>query len=202
MIKVINLSKKYRDRVIFEGVNLEIPDKSLVVIIGESGSGKSTFLNILAGLEKPTGGEVLVDTKEIGFILQGSYMDSALTLRENIALPGVFKKMKREDREKRISELALKLGISERLDQLPRESSGGEVERAAVARALLLNPGIILADEPTANLDSRNSYNVLALLKGLCRELNITVVVSSHDKSALEFADQVFLVENKTIRGV
>lgn len=216
MIKITNLSKHYNERIIFENVNLEIPDGAFVALSGESGSGKSTFLNIIGGLEKPTSGEIIINEnkvnslsgkqrtdfyrKTIGIIFQGSYLEPQLTLKENIALPGVFAGLKKKDRENKISMLASRLGILERLSQLPRESSGGEVERAAIARALLLNPKIILADEPTANLDLKNSKNVLTILRNLCQELNITVIISSHDPVVFEFATEKLAIENKTIR--
>ena len=216
MIKLVNLSKSYNQKIVLDNVNLEIPAGTFTAISGDSGSGKSTLLNIIGGLEPPTQGDIIIDGKNIkelsrkekinfyrktiGIIFQGSYMDPQLTLKENITLPGVFAGVKKSIRDAKAIQLAEKLGISEQLEQLPRESSGGEIERAAIARALLLNPKIILADEPTANLDPANSQKVLRVLRNLCSELNITIIVASHDILASNFATKILTIENNTVR--
>ena len=216
MIKLVNLSKSYNQKIVLDNVNLEIPAGTFTAISGDSGSGKSTLLNIIGGLEPPTQGDIIIDGKNIkelsrkekinfyrktiGIIFQGSYMDPQLTLKENITLPGVFAGVKKSIRDAKAIQLAEKLGISEQLEQLPRESSGGEIERAAIARALLLNPKIILAEEPTANLDPANSQKVLRVLRNLCSELNITIIVASHDILASNFATKILTIENNTVR--
>ena len=183
--------------------------------MGESGSGKTTLLNIMGGLEPQTSGEVIIEQQnlknfnarqrtdfyrhEVGLIFQGSYLQPQLTLLENISLPGVFAKMPRAERDQRVRELARNLGISEVLSSLPSQVSGGQAERACIARALLLNPKIILADEPTSNLDEKNANIILQLLNNIRLQRGITVIVSSHSQLVARFATQLVTVENGTI---
>ena len=183
--------------------------------MGESGSGKTTLLNIMGGLEPQTSGEVIIGQQnlknfntrqrtdfyrhEVGLIFQGSYLQPQLTLFENISLPGVFAKMPRAERDQRVMELAKDLGISEVLNNLPSQVSGGQAERACIARALLLNPKIILADEPTSNLDEKNANIILQLLNNIRLQRGITVIVSSHSQLVAGFATQLVTVKNGTI---
>lgn len=215
IIQLKNIAKKYKDKVIFSDVNLTIPSSSFTVLMGESGSGKTTLLNIMGGLEPQTSGEVIIEQQnlknfnarqrtdfyrhEVGLIFQGSYLQPQLTLLENISLPGVFAKMPRAERDQRVRELARNLGISEVLSSLPSQVSGGQAERACIARALLLNPKIILADEPTSNLDEKNANIILQLLNNIRLQRGITVIVSSHSQLVARFATQLVTVENGTI---
>ena len=208
IIQLKNIAKKYKDKVIFSDVNLTIPSSSFTVLMGESGSGKTTLLNIMGGLEPQTSGEVIIEQQnlktdfyrhEVGLIFQGSYLQPQLTLFENISLPGVFAKMPRMERDQRVRELARDLGISEVLNNLPSQVSGGQAERACIARALLLNPKIILADEPTSNLDEKNANIILQLLNNIRLQRGITVIVSSHSQLVARFATQLVTVENGTI---
>ena len=203
IIQLKNIAKKYKDKVIFSDVNLTIPSSSFTVMMGESGSGKTTLLNIMGGLEPQTSGEVIIEQQnlknfnarqrtdfyrhEVGLIFQGSYLQPQLTLLENISLPGVFAKMPRD------------LGISEVLSSLPSQVSGGQAERACIARALLLNPKIILADEPTSNLDEKNANIILQLLNNIRLQRGITVIVSSHSQLVARLATQLVTVKNGTI---
>lgn len=215
IIQLKNIAKKYKDKVIFSDVNLTIPSSSFTVLMGESGSGKTTLLNIMGGLEPQTSGEVIIEHQniknfsarqradfyrhEVGLIFQGSYLQPQLTLFENISLPGVFAKMPRAERDQRVMELAKDLGISEVLNNLPSQVSGGQAERACIARALLLNPKIILADEPTSNLDEKNANIILQLLNNIRLQRGITVIVSSHSQLVAGFATQLVTVKNGTI---
>lgn len=215
IIQLKNIAKKYKDKVIFSDVNLTIPSSSFTVLMGESGSGKTTLLNIMGGLEPQTSGEVIIEQQnlknfnarqrtdfyrhEVGLIFQGSYLQPQLTLFENISLPGVFAKMPRAERDQRVRELARDLGISEVLNSLPSQVSGGQAERACIARALLLNPKIILADEPTSNLDEKNANIILQLLNNIRLQRGITVIVSSHSQLVAGFATQLVTVKNGTI---
>lgn len=215
IIQLKNIAKKYKDKVIFSDVNLTIPSSSFTVLMGESGSGKTTLLNIMGGLEPQTSGEVIIEQQnlknfnarqrtdfyrhKVGLIFQGSYLQPQLTLFENINLPGVFAKMPRVERDQRVRELARNLGISEVLNNLPSQVSGGQAERACIARALLLNPKIILADEPTSNLDEKNANIILQLLNNIRLQRGITVVVSSHSQLVASFATQLVTVKNGTI---
>ena len=215
IIQLKNITKKYKDKVIISDVNLTITSSSFTELMGESGSGKTTLLNIMGGLEPQTSGEVIIEQQnlknfnarqrtdfyrhEVGLIFQGSYLQPQLTLLENISLPGVFAKMPRAERDQRVRELARNLDISEVLSSLPSQVSGGQAERACIARALLLNPKIILADEPTSNLDEKNANIILQLLNNIRLQRGITVIVSSHSQLVARFATQLVTVENGTI---
>ena len=174
---------------------------------GVSGSGKSTLLSIIGGIESATSGKVIIDGQDvsslkgsertnfyrhkIGFIFQGFYLQPQLTIGENIALMGTFAGMAKKEREARTKELAEMLGIAEVLDSLPAEVSGGQAERACIARAMFMNPEIILADEPTNNLDPENVRNVIEMLKRIQVEMGATMIVASHDALVEKYATQV-----------
>lgn len=210
MIKLIELNKSYGKKQVLFDVNLEIPTGSFAMLRGASGSGKSTLLSIIGGLEPATSGEVVIDGQEvsklkgkartefyrhkIGFIFQGFYLQPQLTIGENIALMGTFAGMVKREREVRVRELAEKLGIAGVLDSLPAEVSGGQAERACAARAMFMNPEIILADEPTNNLDPENARNVIEMLKQVQAETGVTMIVASHDGLAEKYATQVIEV--------
>ena len=210
VIKLSGVEKKYGEKVVFSGVNLEIPAGAFAVLRGESGAGKSTLLDLIAGLEQPTVGRIEVDGQDvwkmtpkarvefyrhaIGIIFQGSYLQPQLTLRENIALPGVFAGTAPGERKAQVERLAGLLGITENLDFLPKEVSGGQAERACIARALLLSPKVILADEPTNNLDDRNAQIVLKILDVVRQKLGVTVVIASHGAEVLGLATQLITV--------
>ncbi len=210
MIKLIELNKSYGKKQVLFDVNLEIPTGSFTMLRGASGSGKSTLLSIIGGLESVTSGEVVIDGQEvsklkgkartefyrhkIGFIFQGFYLQPQLTIGENIALMGTFAGMVKREREVRVRELAEKLGIAGVLDSLPAEVSGGQAERACAARAMFMNPEIILADEPTNNLDPENARNVIEMLKQVQAETGVTMIVASHDALVEKYATQVIEV--------
>lgn len=216
IINLKNVSKQYGDKIILQDVNLEIAVGSFVVLRGASGAGKSTLLNLISGLEMPTNGQVIVDERdirslsagerinfyrhEVGIIFQGSYLQPQLTLMENITLPGVFANMPSAERSSRAEQLAKMLGIFDNLEFLPKEVSGGQAERACIARALLLSPKIVLADEPTSNLDDKNAEIILEILDFIRRQMNITVIVASHNRDALKFATRVVMIENQRVK--
>lgn len=215
IIQLKNLTKQYGKKIIFQNLNLDIPASSFTVLRGESGSGKSTLLNLIGGLESPTNGEILVNGKniqklsktartdfyrhEIGIIFQGSYLQPQFSLLENITLPGIFAGVPETERISRAHSLAEMLGISANLNSLPQEVSGGQAERACIARALLLQPKIILADEPTSNLDETNAQTVLEILDSLRQQMNITVIIASHSHDVLEFATEIVTVKDGTV---
>lgn len=179
---------------------------------GVSGSGKSTLLSIIGGIEPMTGGQVLIDGQDvsklkggeradfyrhkIGFIFQGFYLQPQLTIGENIALMGTFAGMPKKEREARAKELAEMLGIAEVLNSLPAEVSGGQAERACAARAMFMHPEIILADEPTNNLDPENAKNVIEMLKKIQEETGATMIVASHDPLVERYATQVIGIKD------
>ncbi len=211
-IKLENLNKKYGKKPVLFDINLEIPTGSFTMLRGVSGSGKSTLLSIIGGIEPMTSGRVLIDGQDvsrlkgkarsdfyrhkIGFIFQGFYLQPQLTIGENIALMGTFAGMPKHEREARAKELAGILGIAEVLDSLPAEVSGGQAERACAARAMFMNPEIILADEPTNNLDPENAKNVIEMLKKIQQESKATMIVASHDGLVEEYATQVVSIKD------
>lgn len=216
-MKVIlnSISKNFGSKKILKDINLEIAENSFTILKGVSGSGKSTLLNIIGGIESPTSGNIIVDNqnisnlkrrdrvnfyrKKIGFIFQGFYLQPQLTIKDNIALMAIFAGISRLEREKRVYELAEKLGISEILNQLPSEISGGQAERACIARALYMSPEIILADEPTNNLDPNNAKNVIEILKTLQVEEQSTVIIATHDPMVENYATQILYLNGGSI---
>lgn len=206
-IKLENLNKSYGKKPVLFDINLEIPTGSFTMLRGVSGSGKSTLLSIIGGIEPMTSGRVLIDGQDvsnlkgrtrtdfyrhkIGFIFQGFYLQPQLTVGENIALMGIFAGMSKTEREARAKELAVTLGISEVLASLPAEISGGQAERACAARAMFMHPEIILADEPTNNLDPKNAQNVIEMLKRIQQDIGATMIVASHDPMVEKYATQV-----------
>lgn len=213
-IKLEQLTKTYKKKgkLVLKDVNLEIPDHAFVMLRGVSGSGKSTLLNIIGGIEPLTSGKVKIDGRdlselgpkarsdfyrhEIGFIFQGFYLQPQLTIGENIALMGVFAGMPKREREERARALAEDLGIAAVLDQKPAEVSGGQAERACVARAMFMHPKIILADEPTNNLDPENAKNVIEMLKKIQEETKATMIVASHDSLVEKYATQIISIKD------
>jgi len=211
-IKLENLNKKYGKKPVLFDINLEIPTGSFTMLRGMSGSGKSTLLSIIGGIEPMTSGEVLIDGQnvselkgkartdfyrhKIGFIFQGFYLQPQLTISENIALMGTFAGMAKGEREKRAKELAEMLGITEVLESLPAEVSGGQAERACAARAMFMHPEIILADEPTNNLDPENAKNVIEMLKQIQEETKATMIVASHDSLVEKYATQIISIKD------
>lgn len=206
-IKLENLNKSYGKKPVLFDINLVIPTSSFTMLRGVSGSGKSTLLSIIGGIEPTTSGKVIIDGQDvsklkgkaradfyrhkIGFIFQGFYLQPQLTIGENIALMGTFAGMPKRKREARARELAEILGINEVLDSLPAEVSGGQAERACAARAMFMNPEIILADEPTNNLDPENAKNVIEMLKKIQQESKSTMIVTSHDSLVEKYASQI-----------
>ncbi len=209
-IKLISVTKSYAGKQVLNSFSTLINDGEFVMLTGESGVGKSTLLNIIGGLEAPDSGEIIIDGRNlrdlksserskfykenIGFIFQGFYLDPKLTLRENISLPGIFARQPAKARHARSDAIGKILGISECLDRKPAEVSGGQAERACIARALFLNPKIVLADEPTLSLDRKNAENVLKILKIFQEKVGTTVVVASHDALVGTFATKTIVL--------
>ena len=206
MIKTSNLTHFYNKDKALENINLEINKGEFVCLIGESGSGKSTLLSILSTLLKPTSGELFFentnykDIKDIdnfrktniGFIFQFHYLINYLTVKENIKLAN--EKATNDE----IYNLLKILKIENLLDKYPNEISGGQKQRVAIARALINKPKVIIADEPTGNLDSKNSLNVFEILKNLSEE-GTTIIVATHDKELAKFANKIYEVKDGKI---
>ena len=206
MIKVTNLTHYYNKDLALENINLEIKSGEFIAIIGESGSGKSTLLSILSTLLKPTSGDIVYEKinykdikniddfrkNNIGFIFQFHYLINYLSVKENINLAN--EKASKEE----IFNLLKLLGIENLIDKYPNEISGGQRQRVAIARALINNPKIIFADEPTGNLDSKNSLNVFELFKTFANK-GTTIIVATHDKSLAALANKIYEVKGGKI---
>lgn len=196
-----------------DGVDFCAKDQEFIAIIGKSGSGKSTLLHMLGGLDKPTEGEVMIEGKKIlglkkeqlaifrrrkiGFIFQNYNLIQDLNVYENIILP-IELDGRKVDVEY-VNELIKLLGLSEKKDYYPGNLSGGQQQRVAIARALAAKPAIILADEPTGNLDSTNSHEVLGLLKMVAKQFSQTIILITHDRDIAQLADRIVHIEDGKI---
>ena len=206
MMTITNLTHYYNKDLALENINLEIKSGEFIAIIGESGSGKSTLLSILSTLLKPTSGDIVYEKinykdikniddfrkNNIGFIFQFHYLINYLSVKENINLAN--EKASKEE----IFDLLKLLGIENLIDKYPNEISGGQRQRVAIARALINNPKIIFADEPTGNLDSKNSLNVFELFKTFANK-GTTIIVATHDKNLALKADITYEVKDGKI---
>ena len=206
MMTITNLTHYYNKDKALENINLEIKSGEFIAIIGESGSGKSTLLSVLSTLLKPTSGDIVYENinykdikniddfrkNNIGFIFQFHYLINYLSVKENINLAN--EKASKEE----IFDLLKLLGIENLIDKYPNEISGGQRQRVAIARALINNPKIIFADEPTGNLDSKNSLNVFELFKTFANK-GTTIIVATHDKSLAALANKIYEVKDGKI---
>ena len=219
MLEIRSLRKQYQMGEVtvdaLRGVDFKAADGEFVAVMGPSGSGKSTFLHLLGGLDDPTSGEILLDGQQmsnlnddhmailrrqkIGFIFQFYNLMPTLTAMENIGLPLLIDGQDLEQYEARISELLLMVGLGERRNHKPNQLSGGQQQRIAIARALVTNPAIVLADEPTGNLDSNSTREILDLLKRASQHEKQTVVMVTHDAHAASYADRVVYLRDGMI---
>ena len=221
VIQVKNLYKIFRvgDEKVraLNGVDLTIYKGEFCAIVGTSGSGKSTMLNMLAGLEKPTKGEVIVAgqhlenmtenqlvkfrREKVGFIFQSFNLLGTMNAIENVALPLTFRGVDKKIREAKAVKMLKLVGLSKHMLHRPNEMSGGQQQRVGVARALVLDPEIIFADEPTGNLDSHTSAEVLGLMRKVVQEKNQTMVMVTHDNHLAGFADRIFhIIDGKIVK--
>jgi putative ABC transport system ATP-binding protein len=191
------------------GINLEVPRGEFLAVTGASGSGKSTFMHIVGCLDKPTSGQYFLDgqdvskmtkndlagvrNKKIGFVFQGFNLLSRTTALDNVELPMLYggSTLKTRERHERAKDMLTAVGLGERLTHYPNQLSGGQQQRVAIARALINNPSILLADEPTGNLDSRTSIEVMGLFQRLNKERGITVVLITHEPDIAEYGTRV-----------
>lgn len=196
-----------------DGVNLSIEEGEFAAIVGTSGSGKSTLLNMMGGLDVPTSGSIMVRGKElsrmddekltvfrrrnIGFVFQNYNLIPILNVYENVVMPVELDGNKVDDRY--VKEVAGLLGLKEKMQSMPNNLSGGQQQRVAIARALVSKPAIVLADEPTGNLDSKTSADVLGLLKRTCYELDQTIVMITHNDQIAQLADRIIRIEDGKI---
>lgn len=219
VIKVKDLYKLYRvgDEVVraLDGLDFQIYEGEFCAIVGTSGSGKSTLLNMLAGLEKPTKGEVVIADRHIeklneeqlvafrreniGFIFQSFHLMGTMNAVENVALPLSFRGVPRNVRMKKADAMLDLVKLGKHKKHLPKQMSGGQQQRVGVARALVVDPKIIFADEPTGNLDSHTSEEVMSLMQQVVREQKRTLVMVTHDAHLAEYADRVFHIRDGKI---
>ena len=218
LIKLIDLDKVYNTTAVpvhaVKKVNLQIEKKEFTAIVGPSGSGKTTLLNIIGGLDKPTGGKVMIDGVDIstlsenklveyrlhhiGFVFQAYNLIPVLTARENVEFIMLLQKVPKTERERRAVEVLEAVGLGDRLDTRPAQLSGGQQQRVAVARALASRPNFVLADEPTANLDSVSAEALLDLMEELNEKFDMTFIFSTHDAKVMKRARRIVtLVDGK-----
>lgn len=221
MIKVENLSKSFRteevETVALDKVSFEVKDGEFVAIMGPSGCGKSTLLNILGLLDNPTGGKYWLGDREvenlkekertdvrkgeIGFVFQSFNLIDELSVEENIELPLTYLGVSRTERKKRVQEIMKRMAISHRAKHFPHQLSGGQQQRVAIARAVVFNPKMILADEPTGNLDSKNGAEVMRLLTELNQE-GTTIVMVTHNEHDARMAHRIMrLFDGHIVEG-
>jgi putative ABC transport system ATP-binding protein len=207
MLSISGLVKRYGERTILDGLSLRVEPGATIAIVGESGAGKSTLLNLIAGLETPDAGRIelagteltgldddartRVRRQAIGFVFQAFHIIPHLTALENTVLPLVLQGVAARDRAERAYRMLDAVGLGERAQAMPRELSGGELQRVAIARALVHRPSIVLADEPTGNLDPDTAQSVLALLAASARAGNAATIIVTHSEAAAQSADRV-----------
>ena len=216
IVEIKNVHKIYNSSEVqvhaVNGVNLEFEKGEFAAIVGPSGSGKTTLLNMIGGLDMPTRGEIIVDhtnlaelkssrlidfrMRNIGFVFQSYNLIPVLTARENVEFIMNLQKWPRKDRDSRTFELLEAVGLKDRANSRPSKLSGGQQQRVAVARALASKPKFVLADEPTANLDSKSSENLLDIMEQLNREEGITFIFSTHDQRVVKKARRVITLED------
>ena len=215
MVEVTNLSKRYEGKRTVHAlrdVSFRVEKGEMIATMGPSGSGKSTLLNIIGGLDRPSEGSVIIDGRDttglndddltrlrrekIGYIFQFFNLLPTLTAQENVALPLYLTGAGGKEARARALEMLERAGLGDRTEHLPDELSGGEQQRVAMARALILSPPLILADEPTGNLDSKNGQEVLALFKRLQSRFGTTVIMVTHDAKAAAFCDRILNMQD------
>ena len=221
VIRVENLTKTYQLNEFqvhaLQHASFEIEKGEFVAIVGPSGSGKTTMLNMIGGLDQPTEGKVYIENidmttltanelidfrlRHIGFVFQAYNLIPVLTAKENVEFIMLLQERDKKERMKRAEELLTSVGLGQRMNNRPSELSGGQQQRVAVARALASNPAFVLADEPTANLDSQSAENLLDLMEDLNEEHNMTFVFSTHDPRVIQRARRVITLEDGKVKS-
>ena len=219
LISIKNVRKIYRmgeEKIVaLDDISLDIYKGEIVCFLGKSGSGKSTFLNMVAGLEKPTKGSITIGgvplhklnedevtlfrQKNIGFIFQAYNLLPMLTTFENVVYPLLLRGMSKKDREERAKKAIAEVGLEGYENRKPNQMSGGQQQRVGIARALVVNPKIIFADEPTGNLDTKTTNSVMNIILDRARKNNQTLIIVTHDNSIAEYADKVVTIQDGNI---
>ncbi len=215
MIKAEDIHKSFGNLHVLKGINLEVKKGEIVAIVGKSGAGKTTLLHVLGTLLKPDKGQVFIDEQEvfklkndrlarfrnlkIGFVFQLHHLLPEFTAFENVCLPGYIARRNRSEVEQRAKELLSFLGLSQRMGHKPSQLSGGEQQRVAVARALINNPAVVLADEPSGNLDSFHKQELHKLFFRLRDEFNQTFIIATHDEQLAALSDRILHIKDGVI---
>ncbi len=218
ILKVRNLSKVYGSKVVsnaLKDISFNIEDGEFVGIMGPSGSGKTTLLNLISTIDKPTSGKIILGDKEphklkgdalalfrrreLGFVFQDYNLLDTLTIGENIVLPLTLENVPIKEQDEKLKKVSKILGIEDLLDKRTFEVSGGQAQRTAIARALINNPSIILADEPTGNLDSKAARNVMELLEKINNEEKVTTMMVTHDPVAASYCHRILFIKDGVI---
>jgi len=221
-VKVVDIHKTYHlkgeEVHALRGINLEIPRGEYLSVMGPSGSGKTTLFNMIGGIDRPTKGDIFIDgvdlskipskamawlrCRKIGYIFQTFNLIPVLTAKENVALPMIFLGVDKVEREKRAGELLNVVGLGDRLDHRPTELSGGQQQRVAIARSLANDPAIILADEPTGNLDLNTGSAIVQLLYRFKAERGTTIICATHDLKMIDISDRVVFLRDGAIENI
>ena len=217
MIEVKDIHKSFGTLEVLKGVNLRVKQGEIVAIVGKSGAGKTTLLQLIGTLDRPTNGQVLIDgtdvftlndtqlaafrNKHIGFIFQFHQLLPEFTAFENVCIPAMIAREKVADYQPRAKQLLTDLGLADRMEHKPNELSGGEKQRVAAARALMMKPSIILADEPTGSLDEKNKRELSELLLHLREQYGQTILLVTHDKELATMADRVIEIKDGVIES-
>ena len=215
MIEIKNIYKSFGELEVLKGVNLSVKKGEIVAIIGKSGAGKTTLLQIIGTLDRPTKGQIIIGgtdvfalkdkelaafrNKHIGFIFQFHQLLPEFTALENVCIPAMIAREKESQYKPRAEKLLQELGLAERMGHKPNELSGGEKQRVAAARALMMSPDIILADEPTGSLDEKNKKELSELLLQLRKEYGQTILLVTHDKELAGIADRIIEIKDGKI---
>lgn len=215
MIKAENITKSFGNLQVLKGINLEVEQGKIHSVVGASGAGKTTLLQILGTLSKPDSGNVMYNgrnisdfsdaelsqfrNRQIGFVFQFHHLLPEFTALENVCIPAFIARKPKAEAEKRALELLGYLGLTERKNHKPSELSGGEKQRVAVARALMNNPAVVMADEPSGNLDSENRHELHELLFRLRDDFGQTFIIVTHDDNFAERSDQIFHIKDGVI---